>query len=280
MKKGLILGFFDGVHIAHQAVINSAVNYAEYPVLITFKDSPAKYFKREYKYIYPRHKSVEKIKALGVKEVVELDFEEIANMSAEEYLKFLTEKYNPVSISTGFNHTFGKNKSGNPEFLEACRKKYGYEYFCVEPQKYNGEVVSSSLIKDFLQEGKTKVANGLLGSNFSLEGEVINGAQIGRTIGFPTANIKYPDEIVRIPFGVYAGKTRFGAAVINWGMKPTVHNTKEPVVEAHIIGFSGNLYGETIELEIIKKIRDEKKFDSLEELKIQINKDREECLKL
>ena len=280
MRNGLILGFFDGVHIAHQAVINSAVNFADYPLLITFKDSPAKFFKREYQYIYPRCKSVEKIKSLGVKEVVELDFKRIAGIEAEDYLKILVEKYSPVSISTGFNHTFGKNKSGNPELLLACSDKFGYKYFCTEPQIFNGEIVSSTLIKNYLKEGKIEIANKLLGSSFSLEGEVIHGAEIGRTIGFPTANINYPTEIVQLPYGVYAGLVQGRHAVINWGMKPTVHNTKEPVAEVHIINYEGNLYGKTLEVEILKKLRDERKFNSLEELKAQINKDTEECLKL
>ena len=280
MINGLILGFFDGVHIAHQAVINSAVNFADYPLLITFKDSPAKFFKREYQYIYPRCKSIEKIKSFGVKEVVELDFKQIAGIEAEDYLKILVEKYSPVSISTGFNHTFGKNKSGNPELLLACSDKFGYKYFCTEPQRFNNEIVSSTLIKNYLKEGKIEIANKLLGSNFSLEGEVIHGAEIGRTIGFPTANMNYPPEIVQLPYGVYAGLVRGRHAIINWGMKPTVHNTKEPVVEIHIINYEGNLYGKTIEVEFLKKIREEKKFNSLEELKAQINKDAEECLKL
>ena len=280
MRNGLILGFFDGVHIAHQAVIKSAVNFADYPILITFKDSPAKYFHKKCEYIYPRHKSVEKVKSLGVREVIELDFAKIAAMEAENYLTNLIKEFAPVSISTGFNHTFGRNKSGNSELLSACSKKFNYKYFCTEPQIFNGEIVSSTLIKNYLKEGKIDIANQLLGSSFSLKGEIVHGAEIGRTINFPTANMNYPQEIVRIPYGVYAGLANGRHAMINWGMKPTVHNTKEPVVEIHIINYEGNLYGKTLEVEILKKIRDEKKFNSLEELKAQINKDAEECLKL
>ncbi len=279
MNRGLILGFFDGVHVAHQTVILSAVNYARKTSLITFKESPSVYFNLECEYIYPREKSVEKIKSLGVDEVVELDFPQIADMNADDYIKFLIDKYNPVSISTGFNHTFGKNKSGNPELLRACSTKYGYKYFCIEPQEYEGEVVSSTLIKKYLKEGKIEIANRLLGSNFCLEGEVVHGAQIGRTIGFPTANISYPKDIVKIPFGVYSGLVGERHAMINWGMKPTVNNTKEPVVEVHILGYEGDLYGKVLEVEILKKIRDEKKFNSLEELREQIEKDKSECLK-
>lgn len=276
MGNSLILGFFDGVHIAHQAVISSAKNN---PILITFKDSPAKFFNRECEYILSREESIRKIKSLGVKEVVELDFAEFAAMPAKDYLEFIVEKYNPSSISTGFNHSFGHNKSGNPDFLEQNQAKYGYKYYCIEPQKDNGEVISSTLIRNLLINGDIERANKLLNSNFILEGTVIKGAQLGRNLGFPTANIVYPAEIVKIPFGVY--KATFGEynAVVNWGIKPTFNNLSNPVLEVHILNFTEDLYGENIRIEILKKIRDEKKFSDIEELKLQIEKDIKECLK-
>ena len=280
MKTGLVLGFFDGVHLAHQEVIRSAINYAEKVCVITFKSSPAEFFGKDCKYIYPREKSIEKIKSLGVDEVVELDFAKIAAMPAEEYLQTLVEKYLPVSISTGFNHTFGKNRSGNAEFLEANSQKYGYKYFCIPAQMRNNKVISSTYIKELLQEGRVERANELLGSKFSISGVVIEGAQLGRTIGFPTANVKYPPDIVQIPYGVYAARVGGHAGVLNWGIKPTVHNTKEPIVEVHILDYEGDLYGKNIEIDILKKLRNEQKFASLEELKLQIKKDAEECLKL
>lgn len=303
MNKGLILGFFDGVHLGHQEVIKSALNYADKAVLITFKNSPAEYFSGNYEYIFPRKKSLSYIKEV---EVVELDFKEIATMPAEKYLEYLVNEFQPVSISTGFNHTFGFNKSGDIKLLEACQEQYGYKYFCVPAQMYKNEPISSTRIKSLLKTGDVENVNIMLGRPFSLEGEVIHGAQIGRKIGFPTANIMYPEHIVRLPFGVYGGRIKikpltrrfvppsptkgvegllqasliYPHAVINWGMKPTVNNTKEPVAEIHILGFEGDLYGQNIEVEILKKIRDEKKFESLEELKTQIKKDTEECLKL
>ena len=227
MKRGLILGFFDGVHTAHQAVIKSALDYAGEAMLITFKDSPAKYFNQKAEYIYTRKQSLKKIMSLGVSEVIELDFAEIANMPADEYLKFIVQKYNPISISTGYNHTFGKNRSGNPDFLAENADKFGYKYICVPPQMFNDQIISSTLIRKLLKEGNILLANRLLGTNFMLEGTVIRGAQLGRTIGFPTANIKYTPEIVQIPFGVYSARVNNRPAVLNWGMKPTVHNTKE-----------------------------------------------------
>lgn len=290
MTTGLILGFFDGVHSGHQAVIKSAVDYSDEAVLVTFKNSPAEYFSGDYEYIFPRKKSYSR---LGNVKVVEFDFKEIATMPADEYIEFLINEFHPVSISTGYNHTFGFNRRGDARLLEACQQKYGYKYFCIPPQLYENETVSSTRIKKLLQSGDVETAKIMLGAPFSLEGEVIHGAQIGRTIGFPTANIRYPEHIARLPFGVFCGKVCIRdssgsrplndiivRSIVNWGMKPTVNNTKEPVVEIHIIGFEGDLYGQNIEVEILKKIRDEKKFNNLEELKTQIEKDVEECLKL
>ena len=287
MGKSLVLGFFDGVHIAHKAVIESALNYSGDVTLITFKETPAKYFGYEPEYILSRKNSLNKINKLGVNEVVELDFPKIANMSAKEYLEYLIEMYKPVSISTGFNHTFGLNKQGTPDFLKQNENKYNYKYICVPSVEESGEIVSSTLIKDYLKNGNVQKANSLLESNFILEGTVIHGAKIGKTIGFPTANIDYPKEIVKIPFGVYKVVCHIGQlktaelqGIMNWGIKPTVHNTVEPVAEIHILDFDGDLYGADIRAKVIKQIRGEKKFGSLEELKAQIKEDIKKCSEL
>ena len=290
MSTSLVLGFFDGVHKAHKAVITSALEFSDNVVLITFKESPAVYFGKEEEYILSRKDSLEKIKKLGVKNIVELDFSEIANKSAEEYLKYLIDTYKPVSISTGFNHTFGLNKSGNAEFLRNNQDKYKYKYICLPPVKDGNNIISSSLIRNYLKEGKVDKANSLLETNFILEGTVVHGAKIGRTIGFPTANINYPNGIVKLPFGVYCVSLAFleregvrgqlKSAIMNWGMKPTVHNTVEPIVEVHILDFDGDLYGKDIRVEVLKQIRPEQKFSSLEDLKKQIKKDIKECSEL
>lgn len=283
MTCSLILGFFDGVHTAHRAVIQSALDYADKQfktVLITFKDSPSLYFTGKLEYIMPRKTSVQKIKELGVDEVVELEFSEIAKIKAEDYLKQICEKYKPASISTGFNHTFGFNKGGNSDFLYKNQNEYNYKYLCIEPKILDNEVVSSTLIKKCLKIGEIEKANKLLETNFFIEGKVIKGAQIGRQIGFPTANIEYPSNIVKIPFGVYYARYEGMPSILNWGMRPTVHNIKEPIAETHILAFSGDLYGKDIKIDIIKKIRDEKHFENLEELKLQIEKDIKTCLEL
>ncbi len=274
MKNGLILGFFDGVHLAHQKVISCAIKNSSCPILITLKN-----FNKSKELILTREESFKKIKALGVKEIVELDFSQISGMSPEEFLEFLKQEYAPILISTGFNYTFGKNRSGDTDFLAKNQEKFGYKYFCVPPLTKNGEIVSSTLIKNKLIQGEISDATELLGSNFVISGVVKKGAQIGRTIGFPTANIDYPEKIVKIPYGVYSVKIDDRRGIMNWGMKPTVNNTLTPVAETHILDFEGDLYGQNLRIEVLNRIRSEVKFKNLDELKAQIKKDIEACLK-
>lgn len=274
MGNGLILGFFDGVHLAHQEVIFSAVKFSSCPILVTLKN-----FNKTKELILERSDSFTKIKSLGVKKIVELDFSLISSMQADDFLEFLKKEYNPISISTGFNYTFGKDRCGNSKTLEANQNKYGYKYFCIPPLKYNEDVISSTFIKQKLIAGDIHLADELLGSNFTIQGVVKKGAQIGRMIGFPTANIDYPECIVKIPYGVYYVKIGEKRGIMNWGMKPTVHNTLSPVSETHIFDFDGDLYGQELRIEILNRIRGEIKFQNLEELKKQIKKDIEACLK-
>ena len=274
MGNGLVLGFFDGMHAGHRAVIESAVQNSSNPMLVTLKN-----FNKSKEFILSREKSFEKAKNLGIKKIVELDFLKVAGMPAVDFLAFLKKEFSPILISTGFNYTFGKNKSGDRSFLEDNQAKFGYKYFCAPPLKIKNEVVSSTLIKTLLEEGNIEKANEFLESNFILEGKVVHGAQLGRTIGFPTANIDYPQNIIKLPYGVYSVKWHDKAGVMNWGLKPTVNNVLTPVVETHILDFSGDLYGENLEIEVLRRIRDEKKFNSLDELKAQIKKDIEKCLK-
>ena len=273
MGKSLVLGFFDGVHKGHRAVIESALNYSDDVIVVTFKDSPSLYFNNTAEYVLSRENSIEKMKSLGVKEVVELDFSQIVNISAKEYIKYLIETYQPISISAGENHTFGYKKEGNMSLLRQYRDLYGYEVFSVPNVCENGEIISSTLIKDYIKKGEVEYANKLLESNFVIGGTVIHGAKIGRTIGFPTANINYPDNIVHLPFGVYQAKVEGKKSIMNWGLKPTVNNTKEPIVEVHILNIDENLYGKNIKIEVLKQIRGEKKFNNLDELKEQIKRD-------
>ena len=278
----LALGYFDGVHIGHQAVIKNAVNYAKQnggkSAVITFKDHPCCFFHGVCpKYILTREYREKFIADLGVDYLYELDFEKLAGLSAEEYLEnILIKHFSPKSISTGFNHNFGHNKTGDVKFLEEESVKYNYKYFALPPQKYDGEVISSTKIRKLLSDGQIDTANKMLGRNFIIEGTVIKGRQIGRTIGFRTANILYPIELIDIPFGVYSVLVNYASqtyqGIANFGVRPTV-NGQGALLEVHIIDFEKDIYGEVLEVKFIKMLRTERKFDSLDSLKQQISRD-------
>lgn len=274
----LALGFFDGVHLGHQAVIKSAVDFAKQngnkSAVITFADHPCCYFWGVCpKYILSRKQREQKIEVLGVDFLYELDFESIAGLTAQDYLKnILINHFTPVSISTGWNHNFGCKKSGDVKFLRENARKYGYEYFKLSPQKLNNEIISSTTIRKLLSDGKIEKANNMLGSKFSINGEVLKGNQIGRTIGFKTANLVYPPELIELPYGVYTVDTNYGKAIANFGIRPTVKGSYA-VLEVHILDFDKDIYGERITVEFNKMIRCEKKFPSLTALKEQIQRD-------
>lgn len=271
----LALGFFDGVHKGHQKVIKSAVEFAQNnnlkSAVITFKEHPCCYlWGVSPKYILTKDIRRQKISELGIDYLYELDFEQISKYSAEEYLKnFIVAYFNPSAISTGWNHSFGHNKSGNSKVLRDSEKIFGYKYFEISPQKCGNEIISSTTIRKYLSKGDIKNANKMLGYNFSVSGEVIQGNQIGRTIGFKTANINYPLELIEIPYGVYSVSTNIGKGIANYGIRPTV-NGEKPVLEVHIIDFDKDIYGKYINVEFVNMIRNEKKFDTLEDLKKQI----------
>ena len=249
----IALGYFDGVHLGHRAVINSAVNFAKEnnlkSAVITFKDHPCCFFYGVCpKYILTREQRREKLASSGIDYLYELDFDEkLSSLSAQEYLENILVKYfTPKSISTGFNHHFGAQKSGTPEFLRNNSKKYGYEYFEIPPQKIDGEIISSTAIRNYLQNGQIEKANKMLKDNFAITGIVVEGQKLGRKLGFKTANLS---------------------------IRPTVSSTQKPVAETHILNFAKDIYGEKINVEFVRMLRKEQKFNSVDELKQQIAKD-------
>lgn len=274
----IALGFFDGVHLGHKKVIENAVDYAKQhnckSAVITFKDHPCCYlWNLDPQYILEQKNREKMIAALGVDYLYELDFASISGLMAEEYLKdVLINYFMPVFISTGWNHNFGYKKSGNTELLKENSKKYGYEYLEISPQKIGDEIISSTAIRKYLQTGNIENANQMLGYNFSVSGEVVRGNQIGRTIGFATANIQYPKGLIDLPYGVYSVDTNYGKGIANFGIRPTIDGNS-PILEVHILNFDKDIYGKNLKVYFKKMIRKERKFGSLEDLKKQIDID-------
>lgn len=279
------LGFFDGVHIAHQKLIKNTVDFAHQnntkSAVITLKQQPYCYLNHiEPKYILSRIQSYDIIENLGIDFIIELDFEKVSGMTSFEYLKnVLVKNFSPVGIFTGFNHHFGLNREGNCDFLNNYSEEFGYKFFSLPSQHANGKLISSSAIREFLEKGDIENANAMLGREFCVTGTVVEGNKIGRTINFPTANIYYPKNIVEVPNGVYSvtaelSDGRILKGVSNFGTKPTVNNTPVKTLETHILeGFDEDIYGENIKVNFLKFIRPEQKFANIIELKEQIKKD-------
>lgn len=283
----IALGFFDGVHLGHKAVINAAVDYAKKnnikSAVVTFRQSPYVALNNvKPNYIITLEEKIKAIKKLGVDYLYLSDFtEDLAKQTASDYLKNLVDDLHPKMIATGFNHYFGYNKSGGVDYLRLMQQEYGYEFKEINPIKLNEDVISSTAIRKALSNGDIPKANSMLGYRFYVKNEVIKGRQIGRTIGFKTANLKMPEKMINIPDGVYAvevevlGKKHMGIA--NFGSNPTVTDDFQKLLEVHIIDFNQDIYGELVKVSFLVKIRNEKKFQSLTELKAQIEKDIE-CL--
>ena len=284
-KLSIALGFFDGVHLGHQTVISRTVSYAKEmdtkSAVITFKDHPCSYFyDLTPEYVLTREIRRERIANLGADYLFELDFSKYATLTAQEYLEdTLVKNFSPIGITTGFNHNFGKDRGGGTEFLQANSSCYGYKYFLIPPQKLNDEVISSTAIRLALKEGNIEKSNAMLGYKFYINGTVVRGKQLGKTLGFPTANLTYPQELIRLPLGVYVTKTTYNGriyqSITNVGKCPTVADCYDVCTETHILNFDTNIYGKHLTVEFLHYLRPEKKFSSILELKQQINEDLE-----
>ncbi len=281
-KSSLALGFFDGLHLGHKVVIKNAVNVAKLndtkSCIITFKEHPSTVLSQNTMYmILTLDERLEIFEKLGIDNVFLLDFNSLSHISANDYLdKILYKYFSPIAITTGFNHNFGYNKTGNDDLLRACQGKYGYKYYEVPPFVVENEIVSCSTIRNKLSIGDFYTANKLLGYNFFIQGCVIEGDKIASKLGFPSANIVYPEDKIKIPNGVYYvivqinGKEYNG--VLNYGYSPTVNNEKIKT-EVHIIDFNENIYGKNIKISFITKIRNQMKFSSPDKLKYQLQRD-------
>ena len=279
----LALGLFDGIHVGHQAVINCAVDYARsFPAesaVVTFNQNPHSYLNEiTPKYILTFEDKYKYFEELGLDYVIELDFAQICNMSPSEYLEFLKKYFSPIAISTGFNHKFGHERAGTVKFLSDNQDKYKYVFFATPPQAIWGDIISSTSIREFIKSGAVDMAATMLGRKFSVSGNVIKGRELGRTIGYPTANLIYPLDIVELPYGVYDvnviledGIQR--KAIANFGVSPTISNDGIAILEVHILDFEGDLYDKPVRVLFNSMVRREIKFDSIEDLKMQIDFD-------
>lgn len=284
IKKSVVtIGNFDGLHKGHQVLIKKAVKSAKErkikSVVFTFENHPANYFaKTSIKNVITNEEKIMRLKNFGVDYVVSIPFDEyMTKISATEFVEgILLDKLGAKKIIVGYDFTFARNKEGNAKLLKVLSDKYGFDLEIINPIKINDIRVSSTYIRNLVAQGSVCSVKEYLGYNCEIKGNVIKCKQLGRTIGFPTANIEVDKETLIPKNGIYATKVYIGEKVYygatNIGYNPTVNGEKLSI-ETNILDFNDDIYGEVIKIEFLERIRDEKKFSSLDELKNQLKKD-------
>jgi riboflavin kinase/FMN adenylyltransferase len=281
------IGNFDGIHLGHQKIlrilVREARKYDLISLLLTFSPHPEKVLGiREVKMLQTLDQRLGEIEKYSLQYVVVVPFDQkFANTTAEKFIRAIVlQKLKAKKVIVGENFRFGQYREGDISKLRALAAEYHFKVQSIPPVVKQGNVVSSSLIRELLQQGKPEKANILIGRPYEIEGTVIRGKSRGKHLGFPTANIFPLNEI--IPKGVFISEVEIRSkllpAVTHVGRKPTF-NDKDTHIESYIMDFKNNLYGERIRILFLKKIRDEKKFDTPEDLSLQIKKDLESAKK-
>ncbi|HDY67010.1 MAG: bifunctional riboflavin kinase/FAD synthetase [Candidatus Scalindua sediminis] len=281
------LGMFDGVHLGHQKVIEKIVSLANKTngesIVLTFDRHPRSFLsKKPQSCITSLEHRLVLFGRLGVDITVVLKFDKkIAETSAEDFIaKIMYNSLGARVVVLGFNCSFGKDRRGNASMVCGFAHKYGFEVISCEPVEFEGEIISSTTIRKNIIQGNLQKAKGMLGRHVSVFGTVIKGSGRGKELGFPTANLNLHHE-VRPPSGVYATKVFFDGkeynTITNIGKRPTFEENTyddEPVVEAHIIDFNESIYGRDLEVQFLYKLREEVKFENVDELKLQLERDK------
>ncbi len=277
----IAIGNFDGVHLGHQKIIQALVEEAEKiglpSLLLTFHPHPETILsKREINLLQTLDQRINEINKHRVQMTVILPFDkQFASLTAEEFIKrIIQDKFKAKEIIVGDNFRFGRKREGDVKKLREFAGQYGFTVVSVPPVKKQSFIVSSSLIRDQLMRGDVETANILLGRPYEIKGTVVKGKSRGKTLGFPTANIHTANDIA--PPGVFISKIGLGSkifpSVTHVGTKPTF-NEREPIIESYIIDYKNDIYGKSLRVFFLKKIRDEIKFEDSDALSLQIRKD-------
>lgn len=290
MFRTVVLGNFDGLHIGHQELIRLgkaiADAHGEELAVFTFHPQIQALYNPEFCYLLSADQKQKKFAELQVQHVETVPFSEtIASLSPEAFVKqILSERMHARHVVVGFNYTFGHKGAGTSELLIELCKAYGIEVTVMQPCYVDHEIVSSSAIRQYLQQGNIEKANELLGYVYTLQGEVVHGNQIGRTIGFPTANIPVPQQQMIPANGVYAAIATVDGirypGILNIGCRPTVANGSHISIEVHLMDFARDIYGKEISIAVCHFLRQESRFDGLDQLKAQLEKDKKNALQL
>lgn len=286
----LTIGSFDGLHAGHQQIIRELTAGAHAQgapaVVLTFEPHPAEVLRGPLKdfYLYDQEDKAELFAALGVDILISHPFDaQLRNTSAEEFMQTVHERLGLSHLWIGHDFALGRDRQGNFDALRRFGAQMGYSVHQVLPVRVDGQVVSSTLIRNALTAGEVAVAERLLGRRYSLTGPVVGGAQRGRSIGIPTANVQVPTRRLVPATGVYVTWAWLGGqrlpSVTNIGLRPTFEDgTPAPIVETHLIDYAGGeFYGQPLKLEFVARLRGEQKFAGVEELVRQIGLDIEQA---
>ena len=285
----LTLGVFDGLHLGHQRIMRTVVNRARaakaVPTAITFDPHPRSV-------LYPENappllqtldQRLSNFEVLGIEQTIVIRFDkDFANRDAEIFLRDIVhERLQAKEVYLGKGFAFGRNRGGNIELLRRISRELGFAADEVPEITLRGQRISSSKIRELLAAGRTNLARRMLGRPYGVEGQIVRGDQRGRTIGFPTANLKPRNRVIP-KYGVYATATLINdvwrRSITNVGVRPTFDGDKEPSIETYVFDFDGDLYGDVLRVRFLHRIRDEKKFGGIEELKAQIGRDSNRAL--
>ncbi|WP_406685152.1 bifunctional riboflavin kinase/FAD synthetase [Seonamhaeicola sp. MEBiC1930] len=284
------IGTFDGVHIGHRKIIERLVNTGKLEglksVILTFFPHPRMVLQKDsnIKLINTIDERRSILESVGLDYLLIKEFtKDFSRLTAEDFVKeLLVEKLKAKKVIIGYDHRFGRNRNADIEDLRKYGDIYGFEVEEISAQDIDDVAVSSTKIRTALIEGDITKANAFLGYNFMLIGSVTKGKGLGRQLNYPTANINIAEDYKLIPKqGAYIVKAVISGATVygmmNIGMNPTVNGEKQ-TIEVHFFNFDQNIYGEIIHIELLKRIRDEEKFESVNALKRQLNKDKEKAL--
>ena len=283
------IGTFDGVHLGHQKVILRLQEFAKQhegeTVIFTFHTHPRLVTspnETNLRLLTTLNEKIKLFEKYGIDHLVIYTFDKnFSELSYSEFVeKILVEKIGTHCLVVGYDHKFGKNREGGFDYLKKCAEKHKFEIERLDALLVNEDSVSSTKIRNALQNGEIEKANHYLGYRFMLHGTVVDGKKLGRELGFPTANIEASDKHKIIPgYGVYAVKVELNSieynGMLNIGTRPTFNNNADNrSIEVNIFEFEGDIYGKEITLKFVGKIRDEQKFDNIEMLVNQLEKDR------
>ena len=280
----LTLGVFDGLHLGHQRIMQTVVERARaveaHATAITFDPHPRAVLHPESAppLLQTLDQRLANLEVLGVEQTIVIPFtREFASQPAEDFMSdIIHDRLHAKEVYLGKGFAFGKDRGGNIALLKSMSEKLGFVADEVDEVRLRGHRVSSSKIRQLLAEGRINLARRMLGRPYGVEGVIIRGNRRGHTIGFPTANLK-PHNRVIPRYGVYATASLVGGtwrkSITNIGVRPTFENDADPSIESYIFDFDGDLYGDVLRVRFLHRIRDERKFNGINELKAQIERD-------